>query len=472
MTVEILISRDAVGTRIARTSDGHLTDIVFDDDSRPLVAGTPVLGRIRSVVDGLNAAFVDIGDERDGFLPLRELDELKGVKLHEGAALLVAVGSEALENKGARLTSNVNFAGELFAFIRGRDGLFLSRQITDEEVRAKLTKDVEALIDDVGMPEDFGPWGCIVRTAAADADLEDLEIEFEELADRADAFFENVRSSKAPAILTTRHERIRRVVERLADASLDAIHVNDPALAADMNEEWEALSPGLADALVRADGDPFDVAEIDDQIEEALEPRVELPSGAWITIEPTEALTAIDVNTGSGGGRDQNRSAMAVNLEAAHEIARQVRLRGIGGLIVVDFLKLREDGAPEKLMRTLNGAFVSDQAPVRIAAMSEFGVVELTRRRDGPSLVDQVCEPERSRIRVPSVEVVGRRILTAVARERRGTPGRRWVVNAAPEVVAWLEVLIEDTEDETLLTLALEADEARARDDFAVVSEE
>ncbi|TNE37901.1 MAG: hypothetical protein EP347_07370 [Alphaproteobacteria bacterium] len=464
---DILIAPGAAGTRIARIYDEELTDYFIDEGEDALTRDTPVLGRIKNVVPGLKAAFVDIGDEKDGFLPLKELEGLDQ-DMHEGAAILVNVASEAFEDKGARLSTNLSIAGESLAFVRGREGIFISRQITDEEARKDLKRFMEEIVDDLGFPEEEGPWGCIVRTAAEEADDDDIEKEFEDLKARVDALVKAAKKAKAPAILTDPAERLALRIERLADRSLEHIRVTDRDILKDLKTVWERTNPALAEKLTLDDDDPFEAEYVDEQVDEALDGEVELPGGGWIAIETTRALVAIDVNSGRGGGRDQDRAALKVNLEAAYEIARQLRLRSLGGVIVIDFLRLRDEGAGEKLIATLQKAFASDPSPLRIGAISEFGLVEMTRRRDGLGLLERLTEETGVPARQMRANVVADKVLAQLARERAASPGALWEVRAESAVIDVLDAMDKESKEALLSGVTLVSDGAKARDDFDV----
>jgi ribonuclease G len=464
---DILLAQGLNGIRIARLYDEELTDFWIDQGEAALVRDTPVLGRVKNVVPGLKAAFVDIGDTRDGFLPLKELENLGG-DLHEGQAILVNVAAEAYEDKGARLTTNISLAGDCLAFVRGREGIFISRQITDETQRGELKTFLEDIVADLGLPKEHGPWGCIVRTAAQNAEDEAIEEEFEHLTGRVKELCDLASSAKPPAILTNATARLAHRIERLGDKSLARIRMMDAELSAALKTEWAASAPGLASKVVLESEDPFEAEFIDEQIDEALADQVELPGGGWIAIETTKALTAIDVNSGKATGRDQERAALKINLEAAYEIARQVRLRALGGVIVIDFLRLREEGAGAKLTQTMQKAFASDPSPLRIGQISEFGLVEMTRRRDGLRLVELLTEETGLPTRLMKADGVADRIAAQLARERAGTPGARWAIRAHAEVIEVLNRLTDAQKERHLSGTELIADGALGREQFQI----
>jgi len=472
MTTQILISSDIAGIKIARIVDGALCDVVFENAGRRFIPDTPVLGRIKKVIPNLQAAFVDIGDTRDGFLPLKDLEALDPEATHEGAKILVNVAAEAFDTKGARLTTNFSIAGELLAFVRGREGVFISRQIPEGEPREELKTFLQEIIDDLGLPSDYGPWGCIARTAAAEAEDEAIEDEFELLSERVEALVARANSATAPEILAAREESLALSIERLADKSLETVRLADRHLAEALKGQWATRAPHMAEKVVLEETDPFVVDDIGEQIERALEPRVNLPSGGWLSIETTEALTAIDINSGSASGKDQERNAQSANLEAAWEIARQVRLRGVGGLIVIDFLKLHNEEARANLTSAMAKAFAGNSASTRIAPLSEFGLIEMTRRRNGRSLTDQLTESTGWPARQLKSDFVAAKILTSLARERAASAGRRWKVEAVPEVIAVLEAMEAEQKAAALSGVTLVIDDDRDREDFTIRAED
>ena len=361
MSRRLLISALPGETRAAWLEDGRLTDLAILRDDKPWVGDNVYLGRVTARDQGLAAAFVDIGLERPGFLPLAEAP--KG--LSEGDAVAVRVARQPGADKGARLTAR---------------GL-------PDALRAKAgTLRPPALLRVAGDP--------IAAALAEDPPPEEIVLDDPVMFQRAKA----------------------RLAER----------------------------PGLL-ARLRLDLDPeppFEREGVEDALEALLEPRVALPSGGYLLIEPVRTLTAVDVNTGGAEGRGGPAAqALAVDLEAAAEIPRQLRLRGLSGLIAIDFLPLRDQAARKRVVEALKRGLEDDPQPGRVFAPRRSGLVEMTRRRARPALHEILTEPcgigGSGRVKDPVTRAY--EALRALARAAARNPGRRVALAAEPRILAALQ---------------------------------
>ena len=361
MSRRLLISALPGETRAAWLEDGRLTDLAILRDDKPWVADNVYLGRVTARDQGLAAAFVDIGLERPGFLPLAEAP--KG--LSEGDAVVVRVARQPGTDKGARLTAR---------------GL-------PEELRAKAeTLRPPALLRAAGDP--------IAAALAEDPPPEEIVLD------------DPVTFQRAKARLAERPELLAR-------------------LRLDLDPE-----------------PPFEREGVEDAIEALLEPRVALPSGGYLLIEPVRTLTAVDVNTGGAEGRGGPAAqALAVDLEAAAEIPRQLRLRGLSGLIAIDFLPLRDEAARKRVVEALKRGLEDDPQPGRVFAPRRSGLVEMTRRRARPALHEILTEPcgigGSGRVKDPVTRAY--EALRALARAAARNPGRRVALAAEPRVLTALQ---------------------------------
>uniref|UniRef100_UPI000E660339 Rne/Rng family ribonuclease n=1 Tax=Desertibaculum subflavum TaxID=2268458 RepID=UPI000E660339 len=435
MTVEILVEESPLETRIARVEDGRLAALdILRDDSRSLI-DTIWLGRVRRVVPGMEAAFVEIGEAKAGFLAAAEIpssspDAGIASRVREGQAIVVQAIRDPVGDKGVRLTAAIKLSGRALVYTPREAGIRISRRVEDEAERARLAELVAPEAADGGF---------ILRTAAAALPSDAILAEARALAARYRSIAAALSGATPPRRLAPPPSLVlQRILE--AGGNPAAIVVEGRHAYAELHAALLAVAPDLL-ARLRQHGEReplFEMRGIEGAIELALSRRVPLPSGGAIVIEPTEALTAIDVDAGGvGAAGDAETARLRVDLEAAAEAARQIRLRDIGGVIVIDFIRLREDESRARLMRALREAFAGDSAGPRIADLSPFGLVEMTRRRQGVALDQrqmESCATCAGEGRLPSAATVaaeaGRHLARAIAR----APAGRWSIAAAPDV--------------------------------------
>ena len=421
MTREMLINVGVGETRIATVSDGRLESLVLARGfgSAQGLVGDIVLGRVRKVAKAMEAAFVDIGQARDGFLALRDAVS----PLHEGEAVLVQVTQEPRGEKGARLTATITLPGRWIVLAPGRPGISISHRLAGAETRAVL----QAVGDTLAAK--YPQMGWIFRTASAGADENEMIAEAESLVAVWNDIAVKRKLARPPAGLYRAPDPI---VQALRQTRADRILIDD----ADAAEAARGSVPSLAGRIAYAPP-PLLGEALEEEIAALASSRVPLASGGWLTIEPTEALTAIDVNSGSfGAAGDRDETARAGNLEAAREIARQIMLRDIGGLIVVDFIQMHEREDARLVVDALRRGLAADALPVRISPMGEFGIVAVARGRKGPSLnavlSDARVEPGLS------AQSQALELLRRLERAARAAPGRAWTIRAIPAVAEWL----------------------------------
>lgn len=458
MTAEVLINAGAGEIRIAHLCHGRLEELSVEriigneDGARQCHShiGDVILGRVQRVLPGMQAAFVDVGLERAGFLGLREAKILAREScdntaisdcVREGDALLVQVIKDPIGDKGARLSAGITLPGRLLVMTPGQDGVAVSRRIEDEKQRMAFISLGEELLAQ-GADGLIPGAGLIFRTAAQGASREELMQDALALADAWRCIQERRKTARPPTTLYRDLGPIERAMRDVVRGNVSRVLVDD-AGAAEAARAYCRKAMPEAEARIEFSGrNLFDLYGLEEEIARLLQPRVALPSGGWITIETTEALTAIDVNSGSfvqSGGLEE--TSLAVNLEAAGEIGRQIRLRGIGGLIVVDFIHLGENGHAARVIEELERSLSFDRAPVQISPMTEFGIVAITRKRLREPLVRRTsiaCAGCGGTGRAASADGVALEILRRVEREAAANPGAELIVTAAPDVLAWL----------------------------------
>ncbi|HEY1632050.1 MAG TPA: Rne/Rng family ribonuclease [Rhizomicrobium sp.] len=471
MEKEVLINAGAGEIRVAIVEYGKLQELFLErvlglgDDapkkrggrSGHSLIGNIILGRVQRVLPGMQAAFVDIGLDRAGFLGAREarcLADLPGFEddrapkisdcVREGEDIVVQVVKDPIGEKGARLSANVTVPGRLLVMVPNQPGIALSRRIEDETERARLIAMGEQMIAE-GEGKLIPGAGYIVRSAGIGATPADFREDAERLAEAWRPVMSRRQSARGPATLYHDLDPVERTMRDEVDAHTGRVLIDDMEAYEAARAYCRRAMPDAEDRiqLFNGPGMLFDLYDLEDEIARLTDTRVSLPSGAWITIEGTEALTAIDVNSGSyTAATGLEETSLKVNLEAAHEIGRQLCLRGIGGLIVIDFIHLSDPVNIESVLDVLAASLAKDRTPTQISPMSEFGLVEITRKRIRDPLVKlmtECCRPCDGHGRRRTKDAVGLEVIRQIERQASAAPGKQIVVRASPEIVHWLE---------------------------------
>ncbi len=414
MSEEILVDVSPFETRIALRHDGVLREVHIERPATASLRGNLYRGRVDRVVSGVQAAFVDIGMGRPGFLHVRDLH---GVRVEPGTtppditqlvrpgqSLLVQVAKDPLNGKGARLTTNVALAARNVVLIPLDTHIGVSTRIVDETEREGL-KDLLLRL----RGEACHPYGLIARTACRSASADQVRTEMESLAGLwkrvSRRYGESCRAASGgdPTAATAEGHLVyedlpvpARVVRDLAGPATRSIIVNHTPTRQRLDDYVKRNLPELEVAVTAYDSPTpmFEAFGFEAAIDRALDTRVPLPSGGFLVIEQTEAMTTIDVNSGRFVESDSLEStAFTTNLEAAREIPGQLRLRNIGGIIVVDFIDMVEADHQDAVLETLDASARGDSARFRASRFSELGLVEISRRRTRDSLAGQLCDP-------------------------------------------------------------------------------
>jgi ribonuclease E len=401
-------------TQIAVLEDGILVEHYVDRSSHQSYVGNVYLGRVQNVLPSMEAAFVDIGKGRNAVLYAGEVNfdasglegESKRIEsaLKSGQSILVQVTKDPIGHKGARLTSQVSLPGRYLVYVPGASMTGISRKLPDTE-RTRLKQILKQV-----MPEDAG---VIVRTAAEGATEEELAHDVARLAAQWEAIERKAKSASAPELLYSEPDLTIRVIR-------DIFNEDFTKLVVDSDSEWDMVdeyvryvAPNLAERLERwaENRDVFGVYRIDEQIAKALERKVWLPSGGSLVIDTTEAMTVIDVNTGkfTGQGGNLEQTVTRNNLEAAEEIVRQLRVRDVGGIIVIDFIDMVLESNRDLVLRRLLECLARDRTKHQVAEVTSLGLVQMTRKRVGSGLLEAfsvTCEHCNGRGVIVSVEPV------------------------------------------------------------------
>ena len=406
---EFLARREAVDrTMVVRSKDGKIQIGVLEDGilvehyvakaSEASLIGNVYLGKVQNVLPSMEAAFVDVGRGRNAVLYSGEVDwELAEtgnqprrieLALKSGDTVLVQVTKDPVGQKGARLTSQVSLPGRYLVYVPNGSMNGISRKLPDSE-RARLKKILKEIL-----PEDAG---VIVRTAAEGATEEQLTLDVQRLQQQWEAISKKVEKGQAPVLLHSEPDLLVKIVRDVFNEDFQKMVISGDDAREVIEEYLASVAPDLLERVVKHEGhkDVFDEYRVGEQIAKALERKVYLPSGGSLVIDRTEAMTVVDVNTGKfvGSGGNLEETVTKNNLEAAEEIVRQLRLRDIGGIIVVDFIDMVLESNRDLVQRRLMECLSRDRTKHQVAEVTSLGLVQMTRKKLGIGLLEAFSEP-------------------------------------------------------------------------------
>ncbi len=423
MNQELVINSTPNEVVIALLNDKRLVELHREKNNSRFSVGDIYLGRAKKVMTGLNAAFVDVGYEKDAFLHYLDLgpqaqslikfveqaqngkqnvsnlmyfknepEIKKDGKINEiirsGQNVLVQVAKEPISAKGPRITMEISLAGRYLVLMPFSDKISVSSKLRNFEEKARLKELMQSI-----KPKNFG---VIVRTVAENKSVADLEADLNDLVKRWDECFKALKSSQPPTRVLGEVDRTNAILRDFLNASFNAIHVNDQAVYDDLKSYIKTIAPDKVDILKLYNGKLpiFDAYGVEKQIKGLFGKTVHMKSGAYLVIEHTEALHVFDVNSGNRAKSEntQEQNALDVNLEAATEVARQLKLRDMGGIIVVDFIDMHSADNRKLLYDKLKEEMKSDRAKHNILPPSKFGLIQITRQRLRPEVNVEVLE--------------------------------------------------------------------------------
>jgi ribonuclease G len=443
MSKEILINVTPQEIRVAILENGMLHDLYIERSRSRGLVGNVYKGKVVRVLPGMEAAFVDIGTEKAAFLHVSDVarnnknhNETVHVDqvLHEGQSILVQVLKDQLGTKGARLTTNITIPSRYLVFMPNADNIGVSSRIENEEDRVRLKNELLA------QEHRLEGAGYILRTAAETASKEAIASDIKYL----NKLWRKIGSTteiKAGNIVHKDLPLFLRVLRDMVDEDLEVIRVDSRETYLSMLEFSESYVPEVADFIEHYPGERpvFDLHGVEDEIQKGLERKVQLKSGGYLIIDQTEAMTTIDVNTGAFvGSRNLEETIFKTNLEAAQGIARQLRLRNLGGIVILDFIDMIEDEHKRQVMRALEKALEKDHARTSISEVSSLGLVEMTRKRTRESLEHVLCDtcPTcEGRGSIKTAETVCYEIFRDILREARQFDAKELLVLAGQDVV-------------------------------------
>lgn len=449
MNRQIVVNVTPRETRIAVLEDGRLMEFRVEREER--VVGSIYKGIVQNVLPGMDAAFVDIGLERNAFLYVADIlpeddgdgespagikrSELRRRKIKDllkpGQEVMVQVIKGPRGTKGARVSTRIALPGRYVVLMPTLNHLGVSRKIEDRKERDRLKRIGEKI-----RPEGFG---LIMRTECEQRTQTELKQDVRYLQNAWSAVIESAKSHRAPACVYRDQSLLYRTLRDIVTEDVTKIVIDDPDEFEKVHAVTEILMPKLRDRIFLYDGDNpiFDHYNIEKDLERLLDNKVWLKSGSYLVIDETEAITAIDVNTGKHVGTvNLADTILQANLEAAEEVGRQLRLRDIGGIIVVDFIDMASANDRKKLLKHFQDVLKRDRARTRVGRISSLGLVEMTRKRTGESVTESITSlcPECEGLgRVPSTETVSLWVERDLQRAL-GSPGNAFYVECSPAV--------------------------------------
>ena len=392
MKRELVLERVQAQTRLAVLEDGKLCEIYYERGDKTKLTGNIYAGRVQNILPGMNAAFVDIGLKKNAFLyagdicfDTRDQSELRDqlekrrieIMLRPGQMIVVQVVKEPGGSKGPRISGNITLPGRLCVLIPGLTYAGVSKKITDEAERDRLFAIAREL------SEEFSS-GVIIRTAGEGASAAEFRTDYERLTKQWKQIETGGRHSAKPRLIQSDGSLALRSVRDMLDEDVDAVRTDDEALFGEIAGHARSLTPNFADRveLCKTETPLFDLLRIDHQLENAFSRHVYLKSGGNLVIDETEALTVIDVNTAKfTGKKNLSETIFRLNCEAAGEIARQLRLRDIGGIVIIDFIDMETEAEREALLEHFRELLKNDRNKVNLLGMTNLGLVEMTRKK-------------------------------------------------------------------------------------------
>ncbi|MEO0098893.1 MAG: Rne/Rng family ribonuclease [candidate division WOR-3 bacterium] len=433
VNVKLIFSSYYNDNRCALLEGERLSEFYIEGPNTRSEVGRIYKGRVENVVKGLRGAFVNLGLKKNGFLPLAEIpdeafwerEEVKqeGTVVNPGDEILCQVVKEAMGDKGSRLTSYVHIPGHYLVYFPTVDRIGISQRIREKKERLRL-RDLVRRIKKPGV-------GIIIRTAAEFASEESIQKEYLFLEKIYEEIKRNWEKVKAPALLYQEPPFPIRMVRDLFTPDTEVIYCDNKETYEVIHAYLQSLNPELVSRLKLYEGEKpiFEKMRIEEELKKALERKIWLKSGGFITIDQTEAVVAIDVNTGRfAQEEDPETLILQTNLEAASEIARLIRLRDLSGLIIIDFIDMQEPKNMERVVEELKLCLENDRAKSDFARISRFGILEMTREKIRPSLFDslfETCPVCFGRGRIPNRYEIAVKIKNQLSAKAENIKGKR-----------------------------------------------
>ena len=443
VNAEILMNVTPTETRVAVVENGVLQEIYIERTNHRGLVGNIYKGKVVRVLPGMQAAFVDIGLERAAFIHAAEVgkgDANAPINqlLHEGQSLVVQVTKDPISTKGARLTTQLAIPSRYLVYMPGVDHVGVSQRIEEEGERDRLKELVNNCMEAEGLT---GEAGFILRTAAEGVGEDEILTDTRYLRRLWRKLEERIKDNKAPSLVYDELPLSLRTIRDLSRPEVSKILIDSRETFQKIEHFTQQYVPEVSERVEYYPGPRpiFELYSVEDEIQRALERKVPLKSGGYLVVDQTEAMTTIDVNTGGFvGRRNLEETIYKTNLEAATAIGRQVRLRNLGGIIILDFIDMTEPEHQRQVLRMLEKMLEKDHTKSKISGVSELGLVEMTRKRTRESLEHMLMEPCKAcdgRGSVKTAETICYEIFREILREERAYEAGTYSVLASQQVV-------------------------------------
>ena len=452
---EILMNIAAHEKRVAVIENGVLQEVHIERENQRGIVGNIYKGKIIRVLPGMQAAFVDVGLERSGFLHVSDVmpiasDENAGIDLNskeadvrhwlrEGQSILVQVLKDPLGSKGARLSAHLSLAARYLVHMPDLDHIGISLRIESEDERERLQKVMKEAIG-----SEY-PRGFIMRTVAEGLSPEELRKDINFLQNLWQDVLDSASTVTKPGVVYQDLSLVMRALRDFANDKVERIRIDNIDMYSELCRFSDKFVPGVREKLelYRSDTPVFDMYGVEEELSRALERKVSLKSGGYIIIDQTEAMTTIDVNTGGYVGMvNLEETIFKTNLEAVRVITRQLRLRNLGGIIIIDFIDMSEGEHKKQVLEALEKALALDYARTTFSQLSDLGLVEMTRKRTQESLSQYLCEPCpmcQGKGRIKAVQTVCYEIFRDISREANAYQSNGFLVVASTAVIDSLQ---------------------------------
>lgn len=482
MSSELLVNVTPQETRVAVIENGMLQELYLEREATRGILGNIYVGRVARVMSGMQAAFIDVGIERTGFLHVKDLmvardaDVLPPISevLHQGEKIIVQVVKEPVGTKGARLSGQISLAARNLVYLPDQVVAGVSQRVEDQVEKERL----RAILEKLTLENVIGG-GAIARTVAEGASEAELAMELEFLSKVWRKSLDMKASSKPPLCIYEDLPLCLRVLRDFVGDEVERIRIDSSEAFASATKFSDDMVPELSEKLELYAGERplFDMYSVEDEIERALHRKVPLKSGGYLIIDPTEAMTTIDVNTGGYLGKNNlDDTLYKTNLEAASAIARQLRLRNIGGIVIVDFIDMVNEEHKRQVMRALERSLARDRVKTYITDMSPLGLVEVTRKRTRDSLshaMSEDCPVCSGRGRVKSAQTVCYQIFREIVRDFKQYQANKYMILASRDVIEYLldeeASALADIQDFIERPLRLQVDTDYQREQYEIV---
>ncbi|MFK7795550.1 MAG: ribonuclease G [Gammaproteobacteria bacterium] len=492
MSEEILVNVTPRETRVAVIENGVLQEVQIERVARRGLVGGIFKGCVSRVMPGMDAAFIDIGLEKAAFIHASDVNTLPRSSqsvpsedgevtheaianlLHDGQQVLVQVVKDQIGTKGARLTTNITVPSRYLVLLPYSTDVRLSARLEDEDERERLSTLMQELLDGSGKK-----FGCILRTAAESASKEELRRDLDFLLRLWDSIVEKIGKVTSVAEVYSDLPLAVRTLRDLNTDDVENIYIDSRETVLNVRTFAEKLVPELVGRIQRYTGARpiFDLHGIEDELEKALRRKVMLKSGGHLVFDQTESMTTVDVNTGGYiGNRNLEETIFKTNLESAQAIGRQLKLRNLGGIIIIDFIDMAEEEHKRQVLRALEKALEKDRAKTQICEVSPLGLVEMTRKRTHESLEHILCEPCPTCTgggSVKSSQTVCYQLFREIMRVARQYEADELLVLASQSVVDLLvdeeSDILAELEEFTSKTIKLQVETLYTQEQFDVV---